>query len=135
MIKNRDFWMPFALTILYEKHKKFIKNPKNILSEFMTIGYDTIPKNYSKIKSGTHTYDKSVRPQILKSDYNRKYYSLISNFEKITKIPALLNTSLNLHGYPISSILNDVIKTFKNSGLLHLYIEDNFLISKKRLKS
>ncbi len=131
MIKNRDFWMPFALTILFEKHKKFIKNPKNIMSEFMTIGFDTFPKNYSKVKSGTHPYDKSVRPQILKKDYNKNYYSLIYNFEKITKIPALLNTSLNLHGYPISSDLNDVIKTFKNSGLIHLYLDDNFLISKK----
>ena len=84
-------------------------------------------------KSGTHFYDKSVKPQILKKQYNKEYYSLISNFEKITKIPALLNTSLNLHGYPISSNLNDIIKTFKNSGLMHLYIEDNFLISKNRL--
>ncbi len=131
MIKNRDFWMPFALTILFEKHKKFIKNPKNIMSEFMTIGFDTVSKNYNKIKSGTHPYDKSVRPQILKKEYNKNYHSLIYNFEKITRIPALLNTSLNLHGYPISSDLNDVIKTFKNSGLIHLYLDDNFLISKK----
>ena len=37
-IKGRDFLMPFALTILYEKHKKFLYNPKNLRSEFMTIG-------------------------------------------------------------------------------------------------
>ena len=49
-IKNRDFWMPFALSILYEKHQKFIKNKKNILSEFMTIGFDTVQKNFHLIK-------------------------------------------------------------------------------------
>ena len=40
-IKNRDFWMPFALTILNEKHYKYIKNPKKICSDFMTIGFNT----------------------------------------------------------------------------------------------
>ena len=131
MIKNRDFWMPFAITILYEKHKKFLKNKKNIVSNYMTIGYDTISKNYNKIQSGTHNYDKTVRPQILKREFNKKYFSLISNFEKLSKIPALLNTSLNLHGYPTSSSLDDVIFTFKNSGLKNLYLDDNFLIQKK----
>ena len=28
-IKSRDFWMPFALTILRD-HKKYIKNNKNV---------------------------------------------------------------------------------------------------------
>ena len=47
------------------------------------------------------------------------------------KIPALLNTSLNLHGNPIASKLEDIIATFKNSDLKFLYIEDNYLIEKK----
>ena len=116
-IKNRDFWMPFALTILDKHHRKFIINKKSINSEFMTIGFDTIKKNYNHIKNGTHQYDKTVRPQILNKEFNKEIYSLITNFFKITKIPALLNTSLNLHGYPISSKIEDVLFTFENSGL------------------
>ena len=127
-IKNRDFWMPFALTIQQERHKDFIINKKSIDCDFMTIGFDTIEKNYSKIKNGTHPYDKSVRPQILKKEFNENYHSIIEEFRKITKIPALLNTSLNLHGMPISSELDDIFKTFKNSGLRYLYLEDNILI-------
>ena len=130
-IKNRDFWMPFALSILYEKHKKFIQNRKSIDCEFMTIGFDTISNNYKKIKNGTHSYDKTVRPQILKKDYNTNYYSIINQFYRKTGIPALLNTSLNLHGMPISSKLEDVLYTFKYSGLKYLYINDKFLIEKK----
>ncbi len=129
-IKNRDFWMPFALTILDEKHKSFILNKKSIESDFMTIGFDTLKKNYYKIKNGTHPYDKTVRPQILKKKFNSKYHSLINEFYKISDVPALLNTSLNLHGRPISSKLNDVIFTFKNSGLKYLYLEDKYLITK-----
>ena len=129
-IKNRDFWMPFALTILNNKHKNFIKNEKNITSDFMTIGFDTLSKNYMKIKNGTHPYDKTVRPQILRKDFNDNYYRIIKEFYKISKIPAVLNTSLNLHGLPISSTLKEVINTFLNSGLRYLFLEGKILIKK-----
>ena len=129
-IKNRDFWMPFALSILDKKHKDFIKNDKNIISDFMTIGFDTKINGYEKIKNGTHPYDKTVRPQILRRNFNPQYYSIIEEFYKISKIPAVLNTSLNLHGQPISSKLEDVIHTFNNSELKYLYLDDNYLITK-----
>lgn len=130
-IKNRDFWMPFALTVLKKYHKKFINNNKSIDCNFMTVGFDTKAEKYNLIKNGTHPYDKSVRPQILEKDFNNKYHSLLTEFYKITKVPALLNTSLNLHGFPISSTLKDVVNTFKNSGLGYLYLEDKYLIVKK----
>ena len=129
-IKNRDFWMPFALTILNKDHKKFINNKKNFKCNFMTMTFDTKKENVNKIIAGCHPYDKTVRPQILEKEFNPMYYSIIEKFYALTKIPALLNTSLNLHGYPVASSLNDVIFTFKNSGLNFLYINDNFLIKK-----
>ncbi len=130
-IKNRDFWMPFALTILKEHHKKFIINSKSLRSDFMTIGFDTKSANIHKIKAGTHPYDETVRPQILEKSYNKKYYSLIEKFYSLSGIPAVLNTSLNLHGYPIASKLSDAVKTYKKSGLKYLYLNDQFLIKKK----
>lgn len=131
-IKSRDFWMPFALTILDKKHLDYIDNKKKIISDFMTIGFDTKIKYYTRIKNGTHPYDKTVRPQVLQRSYNPQFYSIIKEFNKISKIPAVLNTSLNLHGRPISSTLEDVIYTFQNSGLKYLYVCDNFLISKSQ---
>jgi carbamoyltransferase len=130
-IKNRDFWMPFALTILKNEHKKFIKNKKNFRCDFMTMAFDTVKDNFSKIKAGCHPYDNTVRPQILEKEFNPMYHSIIKEFFNLTKIPALLNTSLNLHGYPVASTLKDVIFTFKNSDLKFLYINDNLLIEKK----
>ena len=130
-IKNRDFWMPFALTILKEKHKEYINNKKNFECNYMTMSFDTKKNNFDKIKAGCHPYDKTVRPQILDKASNPNYYSIISNFSKKTGIPALLNTSLNLHGNPMASSLNNVIYTFKNSSLKYLYLNDNFLIMKK----
>ena len=130
-IKNRDFWMPFALTILKENHKKYIENKKNFECSYMTMSFDTTKNNYHKIKAGCHPYDRTVRPQILEKSTNPKYYSIIKHFLKKTGIPALLNTSLNLHGSPMASSLQQVIYTFKNSDLNYLYINDNYLIKKK----
>ena len=130
-IKNRDFWMPFALTIHSDKQHDFIYNNKKIDCKFMTIGFDTKEKNYEKIKAGTHPYDRTVRPQFLSKNDNYQYYNIINEFYKLTKIPALLNTSFNLHGFPLSSNLDSIIYTFKNSGLKYLYINDYYLVKKK----
>ena len=130
MIKNRDFWMPFSLTLLSEKSQNYIINPKNLKCDFMTIAFDTTKKNYKYIKSGTHQYDKTVRPQILDREKNENFYKIIKNFYKKTNIPAVINTSLNIHGYPISSSFDDVFNTFLKSGLKYLFIENKFLLKK-----
>jgi len=129
-IKNRDFWMPFALSILSENADNFLDNEKNMNSPYMTIGFETKDENYDLIKAGTHPYDRTCRPQILEKEANPQYHSLISAFYKKTQIPALLNTSLNLHGNPVCSNMQDVLYTFENSGLNYLYIDDKFLIKK-----
>lgn len=131
-IKNRDFWMPFALSILEEYSDDFLVNPKKILSPFMTIGFDTKAENYSKIIAGTHPYDKSVRPQIVNRNVSPEWHSILLAFYKHTGIPALLNTSFNLHGEPIVNNIDDAIKTFKLSELDHLLIQDKILLSKPK---
>ena len=52
----------------------------------MTVGFDTVKKNYHLIKNGTHQYDQTVRPQILKKDFNEKFYSLIDCFHKLSLV-------------------------------------------------
>ncbi|MFD0749641.1 carbamoyltransferase C-terminal domain-containing protein [Mucilaginibacter calamicampi] len=130
-IKNRDFWMPFALSIMADHVDSFLENDKGLDSPYMTIGFETRAENYERIKAGTHPYDRTCRPQILRKEANPEYYDLINEFYKLTGTPGVLNTSLNLHGDPICSGLSEVEYTFKNSGLNYLYINDAFLISKK----
>jgi carbamoyltransferase len=101
-------------------------------SPSMTIGFETFDnEEYKKIKAGTHPYDRTCRPQILKKEANPNYYDIINEFYKLTGIPGLLNTSLNLHGDPICSTIEDVEYTFSNSGLNYLYINDSILVRKK----
>jgi carbamoyltransferase len=129
-VKKRDFWMPFALSVLEEDQDYCIKNPKKLSAYFMALGFDSNPENYEKFRAGTHPYDRTVRPQLVNKVHSNSYHRLISAFKSITGIPALLNTSFNLHGEPIVNNVVDVIHTFSKSGLNYLYL-GNFLISKK----
>ena len=129
-IKQRDFWMPFAPSIISEKQEEYIENPKKIKAPYMVMGFHTKERAHKELTSAIHSYDFTARPQLLEEKFNSSYYNLIRNFEKHTGIPALLNTSFNLHGYPIVCAPIDAITTLTKSGLKHLAI-GNYLISKK----
>lgn len=124
--------MPFSLSILEERHDAYIRNPKKLHSPFMTLSLDVHPETYRAIEAGTHPYDKTVRPQSVSSRDAPEYHALITAFQNLTGIPALLNTSLNLHGEPIVDTISDAILTFEVSGLDHLLIEDRVLLSKRK---
>ena len=128
-IKSRDFWMPFAPTILKEDEKKYLVNPKNVESPYMTIAFDTKSKSRDDIKGAIHPFDYTCRPQLLKENDNLTYYKLLQNFKKLTGRGAILNTSFNLHGDPIVNSPEDALYTFGKSQLQYLMLE-NFLISK-----
>ena len=129
-IKNRDFWMPFAPVILKKFSKQYLINPKNIESPHMTVGFQTTELGYNKMSAACHPADKTARAQILEKKHNLELYKLISEFHKITGVGALLNTSFNLHGFPIVNTPRDAINVFLNSDLDGLLL-NNFFILKK----
>ena len=130
-IKNRDFWMPFALSVMDEHQGVYVANPKGFSSPFMAISLETKPERYDQIAAGTHPYDRSVRPQFVSKDAAPAYHRLIGEFQKVSGIPAILNTSFNLHGEPIVDTIEDAVRTFELSGLDHLLINDRVLLSKR----
>lgn len=127
MIKKRDFWMPFAPSILEEDLKKYFVNKKNVDLRYMTVSLDSL-KN-KNMDAGLHPRDKTGRVQIVNKVLNAKYYRLIKQFKLLTGISAVLNTSFNIHGKPIVYSPEDAIIAFKKSGLEYLVI-DNYLIKK-----
>jgi len=121
MIKNRDFWMPFAPSILAERSGDYIVNPKNIEAPYMIMSFDTTEK-VSEMTAAVHPYDNTARPQIVNSDWNPDYHRLLKEFERLTGRGVILNTSFNLHGYPIVSSPEDAVDVFLESGMTHLAI-------------
>lgn len=130
MIKNRDFWMPFAPTILKEREADYLVNPKGLASPYMMLAFPTQEKRQAEIVAAIHPQDGTARPQILKEAWNPAYHRVIREFERRTGIGAVLNTSFNLHGEPIVCTPEDALDTFERSGLPHLAL-GRWLISKR----
>jgi len=130
MIKNRDFWMPFTPSILKERASDYLVNPKGIESCYMTLSFDSTDLGKKELKAAIHPYDKTVRPQMVTRGANPDYHDLIKEFEKITGVGALLNTSLNQHGDPIVCSPQDSLDVLEKSGLDMLLLND-ILVSKK----
>lgn len=128
-IKQRDFWMPFAPTILSERETDYIVNPKRIPAPYMIMAFASTELGQRALQAAMHPADKTLRPQILSRDWNPQYYEVIKQFEKRTDLGGLLNTSFNLHGEPIVCSPADAVDTFLRSGLRCLTIED-FLLKK-----
>ena len=67
--------------------------------------------------------------QTVSKEFNNKFYSLIQNFYKMTNVPILLNTSLNVNG-PISRDPDDAFEVFSKTNLDALALQ-NWLLVKK----
>lgn len=131
MIKIRDFWMPFAPVILEERQQDYLMNPKCMKSPYMIITFDSTPLAQEDLRGAMHPYDKTLRPQVINKDTNAYYYQILKKYEELTGRGACLNTSFNLHGDPIVNSPEDALRTFLNSGLNFLFLE-NYLVTKKK---
>ena len=130
MSKKRDFWMPFAPSMLDDKQDLYLINPKKLKSPYMMLGFDSKPIAKEHLNAALHPRDLTARAQLVNSKQSPNYYKLIKYFFDITGQGAVLNTSFNLHGYPLVYSPFDAIDVFNRSGLDCLAV-GSFLISKK----
>ncbi|MEN8905306.1 MAG: carbamoyltransferase C-terminal domain-containing protein [Clostridiales bacterium] len=124
-IKFREDWRPFSPSFTEESFKKIFNTNHN--PYFMITAFSAY--NYKKIMPSVVHVDGTIRPQSVKKEVNFKYWQLIDEFEKLTSIPAVLNTSFNIKGEPIVSSPEDALRCFFSTGLDALFIGD-FLIEK-----
>ena len=70
----------------------------------------------SEIPAVVHV-DNTARPQIVDSITNQSYYNIINEYYKFSGIPAIVNTSFNLHEEPLVCHPKDVIKALKQKAI------------------
>ena len=114
-IKKREDFRPFAPSIMSEFTQDYFDINNNVDSPFMTMVVDAKQKALKEVPDVVHV-DGTSRVQTVSKEFNNKFYSLIQNFYKMTNVPILLNTSLNVNG-PISRDPDDAFEVFSKTNL------------------
>lgn len=109
-VKFREEYRPYGCSVLEEHKDKYFEMSYN--SPYML---HVVPCLSSSIPSVMHV-DKSSRVQTV-GNTNLLYRKLITEFEKLTGVPLLLNTSLNVNKKPIAGSIQDALTVFENSGM------------------
>jgi carbamoyltransferase len=130
-IKQRDFWMPFAASVLEEDLTRYVKNPSR-WPFYMIEAFDTTAQGAADLAAGTHPFDRTVRPQAV-NELNPGYRDVIRAFKARTGVGGILNTSFNLHGSPIVGTPAVAIDTLRNSGLDALALGPYLVVKDKLL--
>jgi carbamoyltransferase len=128
MIKCRDFWMPFAPAMLAERSEEYVVNPKGMDAPYMIMTFDTTSK-VEEFPAGVQPYDRTARPQFVHREHNPEFHRIISQFAERTGRAVILNTSFNLHGFPIVSSAVHALEVLERSGLSNLAV-GHYLIQK-----
>jgi len=113
-VKRREDFRPYAPVVLEERCVEFFDVLQQ--SPFMLIAGRVKGEKKGVIPAVTHI-DNTARVQIVDKGTNSRLRGLLKEFENLTGIPLLINTSFNLRGEPIVCRPEDAIDCFKRSGM------------------
>ena len=129
-VKHREGFRPFAPSVLAEDSARFFEGAAD--SPFMLMAFTVKPGMRHLVPAITHV-DGTARVQTVDIATNRKYWTLIHEFKKLTGVPVLLNTSFNVRGQPIVCTPGEALECFAATGIDYLAI-GNYLVSKQDFK-
>ena len=128
-VKFRQAFRPFAPIVLYEKAKDIFVGDDE--SPFMLRAKQVRPQWKDRIPAIVHI-DGTARVQTVRREHNERMYDLLVEFEKLTGVPVLVNTSFNIKGEPIVETPKDAMNCFIYTGIDHLALH-NTLVAKSVL--
>jgi carbamoyltransferase len=127
-IKFREGFRPFAPSVLMDKAAEWFDidcdSPYMLLVAQVREGRRTIP-------SVTHV-DNSARLQTVTREEAPLYYDLIREFERLTGVPVIINTSFNVRGEPIVCTPHDAYLCFMRTNMDHLVLGHHLLDKKEQ---
>ena len=126
-VKFREAWRPFCPSMLHEYAHEYLIKP--CYHPFMILTFTIREEKRKEIPAVVHI-DGTARPQTVRKDVNKRFWSLIEEFRRLTGVPVLLNTSLNIKGEPIVCSPEEAVNCYLNTGLDVLAIGD-YLVTEK----
>ena len=124
-IKKREPFRPFAPSILEERVGEYFEQTHP--SPTMLMVYQVKKDKRSVIPAVTHV-DGSGRLQTVSRETNPRYYQLISDFEKLTNVPVVLNTSFN-EDEPIVCTPEEAVNCFQRTRMDVLFL-GNYMVDR-----
>ena len=128
-VKHRQPFRPFAPIVLAERAKEIFEGEEDL--PFMLIAKRVRPEWRDRIPAIVHV-DGTARVQTVREETNPVLYRLLKEFEALTGVPVLINTSFNVKGEPIVETPRDAVICFLTTGIDNLVLHDT-LISKNAL--
>ena len=123
-IKHRESFRPFAPSILEEHVSDYFDI--DITSPYMLLVANV--KKPKDIPAVTHI-DGTGRLQTVNHDSNPLYYDLINEFYKITEVPVIINTSMNVMGEPIVNTPEQAHQMIVKTDMDYI-VMGNYLVKK-----
>jgi carbamoyltransferase len=123
-VKHRQAFRPFAPIVLAERMKDVFEGDED--SPFMLIAKPVRPEWRDRIPAIVHV-DGTARVQTVREQTNPMLYRLLKEFEALTGVPVLINTSFNVKGEPIVETPQDAVNCFLTTGVDHLVMHDTIV--------
>ena len=120
-IKFRERWRPFCPSMLDTVGPQMLGT--NHPAPFMTFTFEVADGWKERVPEVVHE-DGTARAQVLKREFNPRYYDLMKELERLTGNGVVLNTSLNRRGEPMVCSPTDALNMFFGSDLQVLVMED-----------
>ncbi|HWA09291.1 MAG TPA: carbamoyltransferase C-terminal domain-containing protein [Opitutaceae bacterium] len=130
-LKRRVWYQPFCPSILLSEAPVLLadyRGPRDT-NRHMTAGFLTTPRGRTAL-AGAIGPDGSCRPQMVVENESDPWYRLLARVKALTGTGAIINTSLNMHGKPMSDAPEGVVEAWLESGVEHLAL-GSALLSKK----
>lgn len=120
-VKHRQAFRPFAPIVLAERSDEIFEGTYE--SPYMLMAKNVRPEWRDRVAGIVHV-DNTARIQTVTEATNARLYRLLKEFDAITGVPVLVNTSFNVKGEPIVEAPGDAIDCFLATGIDYLAIHD-----------
>ncbi len=127
-IKLREGFRPFAPSVLEEETSTWFELDRP--SPYMLLTAQVRP-DHRTVPSITHV-DGSARLQTVSRETNPRYHALISEFQRQTGCPVIINTSFNVRGEPIVLTPEQAYLCFMRTGMDALVMGTHLMIKEEQ---
>jgi carbamoyltransferase len=122
-IKGREKYRPVAATVLSQQVYDWFDTDRLANSPYMSFAFGVRDNKRKLIPAVVHV-DGTCRVQTVTEEQNKNYYNLIDEFYKVSGVPLVGNTSLNLAGEPLVEKLDQALDILQRSKIKYLYLPE-----------